>query len=147
MKRILFFDDEPFISNMLIENLQKNYGWSNDKQGEITFVSTPKALFEKANDVNLEYDLFVLDIMVPIDQIEKMNLFSNEEIGRMQDGDNTGVVCAEKLRSMRKYKDVPILFLSARIQPSIMMPNSDYLEKPTFASELSLKMKEMLKIQ
>ena len=146
MKRILFFDDELFITKMLIENLRKNYDWCKDKHGEITFVSTAKELFDKANNVKLKYDLFVLDIMVPIDQIEKMTLFSKEEIERMQAGDNTGVVFAEKLRSMPKYNDVPILFLSARIQPSNIMPNSEYLEKPVFASVVSEKMKSMLKI-
>lgn len=146
MKRILFFDDELFITKMLIENLQKNYDWCVDKYGEITFVSTPKELFDKVNNVNLKYDLFVLDIMVPVDQIEKLNLFSKEEIERCQDGENTGVVCAEKLRNMSKYKDVPILYLSARIQPSLMAPYTDYLEKPIFASELSEKIKEMLNI-
>ncbi len=146
MKRILFFDDESFITKILIENLQKNYDWCVDKHGEITFVSTPDELFDKANDVNIKYDLFVLDIMVPVDQIEKMNLFSKKEIERMQYGENTGVVFAEKIRNISKYQNVPILFLSARIQPSDMMPNTNYLEKPTFASDVSDTMKKILNI-
>ena len=146
MKKILLFDDQPFISKMLIVILQRNFDWNKEKLGEITFVSTPKELFDKANDVNIKFDLFVLDIMVPVDLIEETNLFSKEEIERMQDGDNTGIVFAEKLRNMPKYKDVPILFLSARIQPPEMMPNTGYIEKPTFASDFSEKMKEMLNI-
>lgn len=144
MKRILFFDDEPFITGMLIENLQKNYGWNKDNLGEITFVSTSMELFGKADDNNIQYDLFVLDIMVPIDQIEEIPRFSKEEIDRMQNGYNTGVVFAEKIRKMSKYQDVPILFLSARIQPSNTMDNTGYLEKPVFASDVSEKMKIIL---
>lgn len=144
MKRILFFDDEPFVTGMLIENLQKNYGWNKDNLGEITFVSAPMELFGKADDKNIQYDLFVLDIMVPIDQIKGMPRFSKEEIDRMQNGDNTGVVFAEHIRKIESYKNTPILFLSARIQPSNTMDNTGYLEKPIFASDFSEKMKKML---
>lgn len=146
MKQILFFDDEPFITKMLIENLQNNYGWNREHLGEITFVSTPTELFDKIGDNNIRYDLFVLDIMVPVDQIEKMSRFSKEEIEKMQNGDNTGVVFAEIIRTIANYKETPILFLSARIQPSKMMDNTDYLEKPVFASDFSEKMKKMLNI-
>ena len=146
MKQILFFDDEPFITKMLIENLQKNHGWDREHLGEIIFVSTPTELFNKIGDNSIRYDLFVLDIMVPVDQIEKMSSFSKEEIEKMQNGDNTGVVIAETIRKTANYKETPIMFLSARIQPSKMMDNADYLEKPVFASDLSEKMKKMLKI-
>ncbi len=142
MKRILFFDDEPFITKLLIDNLQNNHGWSKDNLGEITFVSKPEDVIGKAKKTI--YDLFVLDIMVPIDQIGK-DIFTYEEIGRMQNGDNTGVVIAEKIRSMNNYDKVPILFLSARIQPSQKMDNTDYIEKPAFASVVSEKMKTLLR--
>ena len=145
-KHVLFFDDEPFITGMLIENLQKNYDWNKDILGEITFVSTPMELFDKVDDDNIQYDLFVLDIMVPIDQIEEMDFFSNMEIKKMQEGDNTGVVFAERIRKMPKYQNVPILFLSARMRPSKLMTNVDYLEKPVFASDVSEKMKKMMEI-
>jgi CheY-like chemotaxis protein len=145
-KHVLFFDDEPFITGMLIENLQKNYDWNKDILGEITFVSTPMELFDKVDDDNIQYDLFVLDIMVPIDQIEEMDFFSNMEIKKMQEGDNTGGVFAERIRKMPKYQNVPILFLSARMRPSKLMTNVDYLEKPVFASDVSEKMKKMMEI-
>ena len=144
-RHILFFDDEPSTTKMLIENLQKNYGWDKDGYGEITFVSTPKELFDEANSL-IKYDLFLLDIMVPIEEIERMNLFSKEEVDQMQQGDNTGVVLADKLRSIPKYNDVPFLFLSARIQSSKTMQNTSYLEKPPFASDVSDEMKKLLNI-
>lgn len=144
-KRILFFDDEPFITKMLINNLQVNFGWNKENLGEITFVSTPEELFDKVYGAIL-YDLFVLDIMVPIDQTEKMTLFSKEELDRMQLGDNTGIVFAEKIRSIDKYRNVPILFLSARMESSKPMTNSAYLEKPRFASEISDILKNILNV-
>ena len=152
MKKILFFDDEPFLTKMLIDNLQKNYNWNKDKYGEITNVSTANELFDKIKDESIKYDLIILDIMVPMDQvltdqIKNNHLFSEEEINRMQEGDNTGVVFAEKLRSMSNYKDIPILFLSARIRPSEIIDNNTYyLEKPIFAKDVSEKMKQMLNI-
>lgn len=146
-KNVLFFDDESFLTKMLIENLQRNYCWDNNNHGNITFVSTPKDLFDKSSNSSIKYDLFVLDIMVPIDQIEKMDYFSDSEIEKMQEGDNTGIVFAERIRKMPNYRDVPILFLSARMQPSEMMENSDYLEKPVLASDISTTMKKLMNIK
>jgi CheY-like chemotaxis protein len=145
MKRILFFDDEPIITKYLIENLQKNYQWTPNGFGEITLVSTPEEIFKRAESES--YNLFVLDIMVPIDQIDQIdgkNKFSLDEIEEMQDGENTGVVIAKKIRTLPKYENVPVLFLSARVKPPKMPENADYLEKPVFAQKVSNKMKEML---
>ena len=144
MNRILFFDDEPFIAQFLIRNLRENYQWKPDGLGEITFVSTPEELFKRAESV--KYNLFVLDIMTPIDQIEKTGRFSLSEIEEMQLGDNTGVVIAKKIRTLPNYEDVPVLFLSSRIKPSQMPENADYLEKPSFAQIVSDKIKKMLNL-
>lgn len=145
MKRILFFDDEAFVTKILIKNLQKNYGWDQYNLGEITFVSTLGELFDKVNSKN-QYDLYVLDIMVPINQIKNMDLFSKEEIDKMQKGDNTGVVIAEKIKEIKNNLKTPILFLSARMQPSKMDESTDYIEKPVYAVDVSEKMKKMLNI-
>lgn len=145
MKRILFFDDESFVTKMLISNLQINYGWNQNNLGEITFVSTPKELFDKVNE-KVKYDLYVLDIMVPIELINKTDLFSKGEIDKMQKGDNTGVVIAEKIKEITGDKKVPVLFLSARMQPSKMEENTDYIEKPAYALDISEKMKKLLNI-
>ena len=32
MKKILFFDDEPIVSDYLVKNLQENYEWVGDKE-------------------------------------------------------------------------------------------------------------------
>lgn len=144
MNRILFFDDEPIVTKFLISILRNNYQWKPDGFGDITFVSTPEELFKRAESVN--YNLVVLDIMVPIDKINKTGKFSPEEIVEMQGGDNTGVVIAKKIRSLANYQDVPVLFLSARLKPPQMPGNADYLKKPVFAQMVSDKMKEMMNL-
>lgn len=143
MKRILFFDDEPFIAMLLIDNLRRNFGWNKSKDREITFVSSSKELLDEVKS-ETTYDLFVMDIMAPIFQ-EQASDFSKKEIEAMQDGENTGVVFAEKIRQMEKYKNVPILFLSARRKPAYMLGKTAYIEKPAFAIEVSEKMEELIK--
>lgn len=144
MKRILFFDDEPFIANVLIDNLRRNFGWNESNDREITFVSSSKELFDEVKS-ETTYDLFVMDIMAPIFQIEQAFDFSKKEIEAMQDGENTGMVFAEKIRQIGKYKNVPILFLSARRQPANMLDNTAYIEKPVFAKVISEKMEKLIK--
>lgn len=144
MAKILFFDDEPFIAKMLIDNLRRNFGWNESNDRKITFVSSGKALFDEVKS-ETTYDLFVMDIMAPIFQIEQASDFSKKEIEAMQDGENAGVVFAEKIRQMGKYKNVPILFLSARRKPAKMLEKTAYIEKPAFAREVSEKMEELIK--
>ncbi|MCQ2337724.1 MAG: hypothetical protein MJ001_02195 [Paludibacteraceae bacterium] len=144
MAKILFFDDEPFIAKILIDNLERNFGWNKSIDREITFVSSSKELFDEVKS-ETTYDLFVMDIMAPIYQIEQAPDFSKKEIEAMQDGENAGVVFAEKIRQMGKYKNVPILFLSARRQPTKMLEKTAYIEKPAFAREVSEKMEELIK--
>lgn len=144
MNRILFFDDEPITTQFLISHLREYYHWKPDGYGDITFVSTFEDLFKQVETVN--YNLVVLDIMVPINTIKKTGTFSPEEIVEMLGGDNTGVVIAKKIRSLANYKDVPVLFLSARVKPKQMLGNSDYLEKPVLAQTVSDKMKEMMNL-
>ena len=144
MKRILFFDDEPFIAMLLIDNLRRNFGWNESNDREITFVSSGKELFDEVKS-ETTYDLFVMDIMAPIYEIEQVSDFSKKEIEAMQDGENTGVIFAGKIRQMEKYQNVPILFLSARRQPTKMLGKTAYIEKPAFAKEVSEKMEELIK--
>lgn len=144
MAKILFFDDEPFVTKILIDNLERNFGWNKSKDREITFVSSGKELFDEVKS-DTTYDLFVIDIMAPIYEIEQVSDFSKKEIEAMQDGENTGVIFAGKIRQMEKYQNVPILFLSARRKPAYMLEKTAYIEKPAFAREVSEKMEELIK--
>lgn len=148
MKKVLFFDDEPFIMNYLIKSLREIYGWSGDK--EIVFVSTVGELLDKLNSEDETYSLFVLDLMVPMPTGEVRNHFNQAELDKMDEGRLTGYVMAEKIRKIEKYKKVPVLYLSARTSPPISEIEGEYtmyMRKPCKAEEISNKMDELLGVQ
>lgn len=146
MKKILFFDDEPFYVNLLIDNLKLNLGWTADNKGEIKFISDPTEMIDEIKSSNL-YDLFVLDIMIPSFGIEKKGIFNEKEIQRIERDNNMGILIAEKIRAVEKYKKTPIIFLSAkgdREIPSSLGAPIDCVTKPTLVREFSKKMEDML---
>lgn len=145
-KKILFFDDEPFYVNLLIDNLKLNHGWTADNKGEINFISNPSEMVDEIKSSNL-YDLFVMDIMIPSYGIEKKGIFIKKEIQRIERDNNMGILIAEKIRAVEKYKKTPIIFLSAKgdreIPGSLGYP-IDCVTKPVLAKDLSEKMAKML---
>lgn len=146
MKKILFFDDEPFYVNLLINNLKLNHDWTADKNGEIKFVSDPVEMIYEIKSNN-QYDLFVLDIMISFYGIEKKGIFNKEEIRRIERDNNMGILIAEKIRAINKYVKTPIIFLSAKGDkeiPSSLGAPIDFVVKPTLVGELSNKMNNML---
>ena len=147
MKKVLFFDDEPSITNYLVMNLRDNYGWKGEK--EITFVSTVEDLLNEINKNDVTFDLFVLDVMVPMPSEELKKQFSQNELDKMDSGRRLGFVMAEKIRRIDKYKSVPVLYLSARINSPIPDSERDYtfyLRKPVSAGEITQKMEDLLKL-
>lgn len=147
MQKILFFDDEPFITNYMVRNLQENYEWNGDK--EMTFVSNVEDLLQIINNDDLTYNLFVLDLMAPMPSGEEKKQFSQDELDNMDEGRLLGWVMAKKIRKMEKYKNVPVLYLSARSTPPISDSEKEYTaytRKPVSPVEISKMMKELLKI-
>jgi CheY-like chemotaxis protein len=145
MKKILFFDDEPFIIGFTVKCLQEIYGWNGDK--EIDFVSTVDELLDKINNKNKIYCLFVLDVMVPMPSGELKKQFSQQELDEMDDGMGIGLVMAKKIRQIERYTKIPVLFLSGRDIPNILDSEKDYtayIKKPASAEEISKKMDELL---
>lgn len=148
MNKILFFDDEPAVMGYLVQNLKNNYGWIGDK--EIVFVSTIYDLFAELNSNREVYSLFVLDVMAPTPVVKLEKYFSQREWDDMDEGVNAGIVLANKIREMEKYKMVPILFLSARNITPISESEKGYtayIRKPVSPKELSEKMNELLGIK
>ena len=148
MKKVLFFDDEPFIMNYLIKSLREIYGWSGDK--EIVFVSTVDELLDEMNSDDETYSLFVLDIMAPMPDGEARKQFNKGELDKMDEGRLTGYVMAEKIRKIEKYKKVPVLYLSARTSPRIEESEKEYtkyMRKPCKPEEISNQMNELLGAQ
>lgn len=140
--RVLHFDDEPFISMALVRGLEL-YGW------DVTLVSEIDELFKELN--NDHYDVLIMDIMAPIPQFENEHVtFSQEEIQRMDDGLNTGVILTEKIWQLEEYRDIPVLFLSARNRPDeieLFLESGhkcEYLRKSQLAKTIDEKLKELL---
>ena len=136
--KVLFFDDEVFISKTLTNTLIL-IGW------DVTLVSEIDSLFEKLD--KKRYDILILDIMAPIPNMKnKVITFKNKEIEEMNGGINTGVVIAKKI--WHRKPDLPILFLSARRLDTILqLPRNrrfDYIRKPVLVDDLDIKLKELL---
>ena len=143
MKKILFFDDEPYISKYLVQTLR--FEWE-----DITLVSIVDALLKEIKKDDVTYDLFILDVMAPMPSDKLKEQFTQEEWEKMDFGMSMGLVLSEKIRREKKYTDVPIIYLTARQIPPI--PESEkgitaYLRKPVSPDEISDKMNELLKIK
>ena len=144
MRKILFFDDEDFITKYLIKSLQEIYGWKGDKQ--IVFVSTINDVLTEINSEE-EYDLFVLDVMATPFLEELKKLFSQNELDEACFGMSVGFVLAKRIRGMKKYQRVPILFFTASQSPYISEFEKGitaYIRKPASPEKLSRKMNELL---
>ncbi len=140
--RILHFDDEPFILKALAEIL-KLLGW------DVTLVSEIDELFKELK--NNHFDVLIMDIMAPTPQLENDHVtFSQEEIQRMSNGLNTGVILTEKIWRLEEYRDIPVLFLSARNRPdkiTLFLQSGhkcEYLIKPQLAKTIDEKLRELL---
>ncbi len=145
MKKILFFDDETFVSRYLVRNMQDNYGWNGDKI--ITYVSSVDDLLDEIYNEKVTYNLFILDIMTSIDSDETKKRFSRDELELLRSGMNTGLIIAKRVREIGRYNSVPILFLSARTIPRI--PDEErkitaHIRKPVSPEEITSKMKELM---
>ena len=141
-KRVLHFDDEPFIVS-IISNGLKLYGW------DITLVSEVEDLFRELK--TNQYDVLIMNLMAPIPPLENKHVtFTQKEIDEMDGGMNTGLILTEKIWRMENYKNIPILFLSARRQPEeITQFQSDghkcaYLRKPEQITIIDKKLTELL---
>lgn len=142
-KKILFFDDDSFITQILAQNLEV-IGW------EVTLVSEINDLF--SNLKKRRFDIIILDIMAPIPKAnnEYVN-FTKDEIAEMDEAMNTGVVAAKKIWDIenKKYKNIPILFLSAKKDPrpenpELQTDKCDYLRQPELVSTINEKLEKLM---
>lgn len=143
MKKVLHFDDEPFITMALDQNLEL-YGW------DVILVSGVDDFFRELK--NNQYDAIIMDIMAPIPPLENEHVkFTQKEIDEMNGGMNTGVVLAKKVLSKAEYANTPILFLSARRNP--LLENHElnnykchYIRKPALALDVSNALQDLLNV-
>lgn len=146
MKKILFFDDDKFITEYLIRNLKENWGWDTANNREITLITDTDEMLKEiytGSKSDRKYDLFILDIMAPLpsEGNEHITKKDREAMDRL----NTGIVIARKIREQERYKDVPIIYLSAkRITDIDSIKGDSYFRKPVSARELSGEMEALL---
>lgn len=142
-KKVLYFDDEPFITSALARSLVF-FDW------DVTLISEIDGLFKELK--SHRFDILMLDLMAPIPKKENKYInFTPKEIDEMDKGLNVGVVLAKKIWKDLK-KDIPILFLSARRNPipedsDLNNHNCDYLSKPQLAKNVDEKLRDMLIIK
>lgn len=139
---VLYFDDEPFISRALAENLSFCYDW------KVTLISEIDDLFQEL--ANNPYDILILDIMVPIPEKNKNSTisFTKKDIEEMEGGMSTGIVLAKKI--WKSHESIPILFLSARSRPDAIAnfqkegKKCEYLRKPELAETVDAALDQLL---
>lgn len=139
-KRVLYFDDEPFISSSLARSLV-TFNW------DVTLISEIDDLFKELK--SCRFDILIMDIMASIPNKENKYInFTPQEIDEMDMGLNAGIVFAKRI-----WKDIneaiPILFLSAKHNPipedsELRNHNCDYLGKPQLARTIDKKLCDML---
>lgn len=146
--KLLYFDDEPFITGPLARNLEMA-GWN------VTMVSEIDDLFKELR--TRKFNILILDIMAPIPDMHNRYInFSAQEIDEMSIGEdnkgiNSGVVIAKKV--WREFDmEIPILFLSARRNPiledkELKNYRCDYLKKPQRSAAVDKKLLDMLNKQ
>lgn len=139
-KKVLYFDDEPFITEALARSLEL-FGWDVRNVSEIDY------LFNELK--THQFNVLILDIMAPVPNTENRYVsFTPEEIDKMDNGLNVGIVLAKKIWYELKM-NIPILFLSAKKNPIPEEPDlekikCDYLRKPQLAKDVEKKLNELL---
>jgi DNA-binding response OmpR family regulator len=139
-KKVLYFDDEPFITQALAQSLEL-FGW------DVILVSEIDVLFRELK--THQFNVLILDIMAAVPNSENRYVsFTPEEIDKMDNGLNVGIVLAKKIWYELKM-NIPILFLSAKRNPIPEEPELDeikcaYLRKPQLAKEVEKRLNELL---
>jgi DNA-binding response OmpR family regulator len=122
MKKIMLVDDEK---DQLF-SIKTGFNEIYPNQYNITLVESGKKCFELL-DKNMIPDLIILDIMMP-----EMN----------------GWQVFDKLRANQKWKNIPVIFLTARSDglatSAGAMIADDYIEKPIDINELKTRIDNVL---
>ena len=123
MKKIMIVDDDQDLIFSVMTGFETEY----PNKYEIIVAENGKRCFELL-EKNMKPDLILLDIMMP---------------------DMDGWEVFDKLRANKKYKNIPVIFLTARSDglaaDAGSMIADDYIEKPVDIDELESRIKKVLK--
>ena len=124
MKEILYFEEEKWFADILINDIRKHQHWN------VTHVVTPAEFFQRLNS-NIQYELFILDIMAPMVLFTEADLDAliDAQLRRLNDGLNVGVVFYEIIHEKATYKETPVIFYTSKDNPGIN--GVRYISKPT----------------
>jgi len=121
MKRIMFVDDNTDLTYVVKKRLEKL-----DSNYEVIGANSGKECFELLNEGKIP-DLILLDIMMP--DIDGWDIFA-------------------KLKENPSWRDIPIVFLTAKTDPYSRgfgkIPAQDYIEKPFEIPELKERLDRLL---
>ena len=121
MKRIMLVDDNTDLTYVVKKRLEKL-----DSNYEVIGANSGKECFEILNEGETP-DLILLDIMMP--DIDGWNIFA-------------------KLKENPSWRDIPIVFLTAKTDPYSKgfgkIPAQDYIEKPFEIPELKERLDKLL---
>jgi len=142
MKQILYFDDERWQAEPLVKNLQTS------RKYYIKLVSTIKDFFLELESRNT-YDLFILDVMIPMDLFDEKNLnkLSGSQRRDLNNGLDTGIVLFKLIRQSEKYKTVPVLFYTAKKSVSVNDQNIKFISKPEFPTNIETEINKLLTLK
>jgi CheY-like chemotaxis protein len=142
--RILYFDDEKWMSEILRKSLQETCS-----QYQINRVSTIQDFFEELESHEV-YALIMLDILAPMSLLygneSVLKHFSDSEIRDMSIGFNIGEVLHKKVRAIDRHAEIPILFYSAKPSISVQDARTAFIRKPEFANVIHDKIQSLLNL-
>jgi len=123
MKRIMLVDDNTDLTYVVKKRLEKL-----DSNYEVIGANSGKECFELLNEGRIP-DLILLDIMMP--DIDGWDIFA-------------------KLKENPSWRDIPIVFLTAKTDPYSRgfgkIPAQDYIEKPFEIPELKERLDKLLNL-
>jgi len=124
-KKILYYEDEKHYAKSLVEAIQSK------NKNIINTVYTPSDFFKEINS-DKSYNLFILDILVPLEHFleDDINKLTEKQQLKLENGLNVGIVFYEILRDMAKYKETPVIFLTSKSYTEFHDPKVRYFSKP-----------------
>jgi len=132
-QRILFVDDDRRRTEIFVEMLRME-GY------EVTFAATIKEAQKEFQERTSDFDLMILDIMMPLEDYVGENTIESRK---------RGITFLQRIRQARGKNKLPVIIFTVRHDEETRKQAFDagcneYLEKPCLPSKLLKEVKENL---